>query len=336
MFSGNPEGFKPLTGCPIKNFGHDRQHKRIFILLITTVLPEVQLIFITGASGFVGGHLVDYLIARGHRVRCLARSESAIDSLSAKGAEVVSGDITRPETLKGILNSDDFIFHLVGIIQEKGTATFESVHREGTSSLVAEARRAGVRHFFYQSALGADRNSWSGYLRTKAEAEEIVRQSGLRYTIFRPSLIIGPWDGFTKKLVEMIKYSPVLLISGEGMAKFQPLYIRDWLACAGKVIENPDSYVSAYEIGGPEHLTYREIVEKLSKAMGHDRPAFKIPMGLMRLGASVFEKVLSAPPVTSDQLRLLEQDNICDPKSIEKAFGFIPVKYEEALKEFIS
>ena len=296
---------------------------------------EVQLIFITGASGFVGGHLVDYLITKGHRVRCLARSESAKESLSAKGAEVISGDVTQAETLKGILNPDDFVVHLVGIIEEKGAATFKSVHREGTYSLVAEAKRAGVRHFFYQSALGADRNSWSGYLRTKAEAEEIVRESGLRYTIFRPSLIIGPWDGFTKKLMEMLKLSPVLPIPGEGKAKLQPIYIRDWLTCAGKVIENPDSYVSTYEIGGPEHLSYREIVEKLSKAMGHNRPAFKIPMGLMKLGASILEHVLSSPPVTSDQLRLLEQDNICDPKSIEKNFGFVPVKYEEALKEFM-
>lgn len=294
------------------------------------------MIFITGATGFVGGHLVDYIIAKGHRVKCLVRSENAKKSFLEKGAEVVSGDITRPETLKDVLAPDDFVFHLVGIIQEKGPATFESVHREGTSSLVAEAKRAGVRHFFYQSALGADRNSWSGYLRTKAEAEEIVIQSGLRYTIFRPSLIIGPWDGFTKKLVEMLKYSPVLPIPGEGRAKFQPLYIKDWLACAGKVMENPGAYVSAYEIGGPEHLSYKEIIEKLSHAMGHDRPAFNIPMGLMRFGASVFEKMLSAPPVTSDQLRLLEQDNICDLRSVEKSFGFVPAKYEEALKEFIS
>ena len=293
------------------------------------------MIFITGASGFVGGHLVDYLIAKGLKVRCLIRSERAKELLSAKGAEVIIGDITQPETLKNILHPDDFVVHLVGIIQEKGTATFESVHRKGTSSLVAEAKRAGVRHFFYQSALGADRNSWSGYLRTKAEAEEIVIQSGLRYTIFRPSLIIGPWDGFTKKLMEMLKHSPVLPIPGEGKAKFQPIYIRDWLSCAGKVIENPDAYVSTYEIGGPEHLTYLEIVEKLSVAMGHDRPAFKIPMGLMRFSASVFEKILSAPPVTSDQLRLLEQDNICDVKSVEKNFGFVPAKYEEALKEFM-
>lgn len=293
------------------------------------------MIFITGASGFVGGHLVDYLLAKGRKVRCLVRSDSAKKSLSAKGAEIVNGDVTQAETLNNILGPEDFVVHLVGIIEEKGGATFESVHRKGTYNLVTEAKRAGVRHFFYQSALGADRNSWSGYLKTKAEAEEIVRQSGPGHTIFRPSLIIGPWDGFTKKLVDMLKLSPVVPIPGEGKAKFQPVYIKDWLACIGKVIEDPASYGSTYDIGGPEHLSYREIVEKLSHAMGHSRPAFKIPMGLMRLSASVLEKILSAPPVTSDQLRLLEQDNVCDPKSIEKNFGFVPVKYEEALKEFI-
>jgi len=294
------------------------------------------MIFIAGASGFVGGHLVDYLIQKGDRVRCLARSEGAQKSLAAKGAEVISGDITHPETLNNILRPEDFVVHLVGIIEEKGSATFDSIHCKGTTNLVAEAKRAGVRHFFYQSALGADRASWSGYLKTKAEAEEIVKQSGLGYTIFRPSLIIGPWDGFTKKLSELLKLSPVLPIPGEGKAKFQPVYIKDWLTCIGKVIENPEAYASTYEIGGPEHLSYLEIVEKLSRAMGHNRPAFKIPMGLMKLGASVFEKILTVPPVTSDQLRLLEQDNICDPKTIEKNFGFVPLGYDEALKEFIS
>lgn len=292
-------------------------------------------VFIAGATGFVGGHLVDNLLSQGHKLKCLARSEKAKESLSAKGVEVIHGDITTPDTLKGILQPEDFVIHLVGIIEEKGKATFGSIHVDGTSNLVNEAKRAGVRHFFYQSALGADINSWSGYLKTKAEAEDIVKRSGLKYTIFRPSLIIGPWDGFTKKLVDMLKLSPVLPIPGEGKSKFQPIYIKDWLKCMGKVIDNPDKFISTYEIGGPEHLSYKEIVEKLSKSMGHDRPSFIIPMGLMKLGAAIFEKVLPSPPVTSDQLRLLEQDNITDLNTVENNFGFTPMRYEDALKEFI-
>jgi uncharacterized protein YbjT (DUF2867 family) len=292
-------------------------------------------IFIAGASGFVGGHLVNDLLSRGQKVRCLVRSEKKEHLLSARGAEVVRGDITSAETLRGVLGPEDFVVHLVGIIEEKGSATFRAVHVEGTSNLVEEARRAGVRHFFYQSALGADKDSWSGYLRTKAEAEEIVRQSGLRYTIFRPSLIVGPWDGFTKKILEMIKLSPVIPIPGRGAAKFQPLYIKDWLRCINKVIDDPEAYLSAFDIGGPQHLTYKEIVETLAESAGRHKPAFNIPMGLMKISTLFLGAVLSSPPVTLDQLRLLESDNICDVLAIEKNFGFTPVTLREALREFI-
>ncbi len=292
-------------------------------------------IFIAGATGFVGGHLVSDLLSRGRKVRCLVRSEKKGTLLAARGAEVVRGDITSPETLSGILGPDDFVVHLVGIIEEKGSATFRAIHVGGTSNIVAEARRAGVKHFFYQSALGADKNSWSGYLKTKAEAEEIVKQSGLNYTIFRPSLIIGPWDGFTKKMLDMIRLSPVIPIPGEGSAKFQPIYIKDWLGCINKVIDSPSSYLSAFDIGGPEQLTYKEIIEALAEAAGRKKPTFNIPMGLMKISTLFLGAVLSSPPVSLDQLRLLESDNICDTGTVEKNFGFTPMTLREALKEFI-
>jgi uncharacterized protein YbjT (DUF2867 family) len=293
------------------------------------------MIFIAGATGFVGGHLVEDLIAKGFRLKCLVRSDRAAEALSSRGVKIVRGDITEPESLKDILQPEDSVIHLVGIIEEKGRATFQAVHVDGTANLVAEAAKAGVRHFFYQSALGADRGSWSGYLRTKAEAEQIVAQSGLSFTIFRPSLIIGPWDGFTKKLTEMIRLSPVLPIPGEGRSKFQPVYIKDWIRCVETVLEAPERFRSTYDIGGPEQLTYVEIVAALAAAMGRSKPVFKIPMGLMKISASLLATVLSSPPVTGDQLRLLEMDNICAPDAVEKSFGFRPMRYEDALKEFV-
>jgi uncharacterized protein YbjT (DUF2867 family) len=293
------------------------------------------MIFIAGASGFVGGHLVDDLLSKGFRLKCLVRSDKAAGALSSRGIEIVRGDITLSGSLQGVLQPEDFVIHLVGIIEEKGKATFQKVHVEGTANLVAEGKRAGVRHFFFQSALGADGDSWSGYLRTKAEAEQIVIRSGLSYTIFRPSLIIGPWDGFTKKMAEMIKLSPFLPIPGEGTSKFQPVFIKDWIRCLETVIEEPEKFRSTYDIGGPEQLTYMQIVETLAAAMGRRRPAFKIPMGLMKISASLLATVLSSPPVTGDQLRLLEMDNICAPDAVEKNFGFRPMRYEDGLKEFV-
>ncbi len=293
------------------------------------------MIFVAGASGFVGGHLSEHLVGNGQRIKVLVRSAAAGEKFSSKSIETIPGDITQPETLAGILSPDDIVIHLVGIIMEKGDATFQKVHAEGTGNLVKEARRAGVRHFFYQSALGADKNSWSGYLKTKAEAEEMVKESGLPYTIFRPSLIIGPWDGFTKKILEMLKLSPVLPVPGDGNARFQPLYIKDWLKCMDRVIEDPGAHRSVYDLGGPQHLPYHEIVELISEVSGRRRPVFNIPMGLMRFGASVLSGVMASPPVTMDQLRLLEQDNITDPDAVKKNFGFEPMKLKDALREFI-
>lgn len=293
------------------------------------------MIFVAGASGFVGSHLTDKLIAEGQKIKCLARSDKAAQALAAKGAEIIRGDITAPDSLRGCIQPEDIVIHLVGIIQEKGKATFQTVHVEGTAHLVNEAVRAGVKHFFYQSALGADVNSWSAYLKSKAEAEEIVRNSGLSFSIFRPSLIIGPWDGFTKKLLDMIKLSPVLPLPGDGAARFQPLYIKDWLKCIGEVIRNPANFRNTYEIGGPEHLTFRVIVETLGKASGSVKPVIRIPMSLMKLGVSLAGSLPVSLPVSAEQLRLLESDNICDLDSVEKHFGFQPLRYEQALQDFI-
>jgi NADH dehydrogenase len=293
------------------------------------------MIFIAGGTGFVGGHLIDDLLAKGKKIKCLVRSDKTARALSARGIKVIRGDITHADTLADILEAADFVIHLVGIIEERGESTFDSIHVNGTSNLINEAKRARVKHFFYQSALGADRNSWSGYLKSKAEAEEIVKASGLKFTIFRPSLIIGPWDGFTKKLADMIKLSPVMPIPGKGNAKFQPIFIKDWVRCLDKVIEDPDNYCSTFELGGPEHISYREIVDILSRSMGRKKTVFNIPMGFMKFATAVFSSLPVSSPVTTDQLRLLEQDNICDPDSVEKNFGFKPLKYEDALKSFI-
>jgi NADH dehydrogenase len=225
------------------------------------------MIFIAGATGFVGGHLIDALLKNGYKLRCLARSEKAEKALREKGINVFSGDITVPETIEGALDGVDFVIHLVGIIEEKGSATFQNVHVDGTRNLIAEAKRAGVKHFFYQSALGADKSSWSGYLRTKAEAEEIVASSGIPFTIFRPSLIIGKWDGFTKKLRDLIKISPVIPIPGDGKSRLQPIYINDWASCMLKALASPDSFKGIFEIGGPQQLTYNEIVKDLADVM---------------------------------------------------------------------
>jgi NADH dehydrogenase len=306
-----------------------------------------MMFFIAGGTGFVGSHLVSALTAGGMRAVCLVRSAEKSETCKKAGFDVAVGDITDRGSLKGKLDNCDTVVHLVGIIEEEKGLSFDRVHVYGTENLVDEAKKAKVKHFFYQSALGALPSSWSRYLKTKAEAEEIVRKSGIPYTIFRPSLIVGDGDGFTSKLKELIASSPVVPVPGDGKAKFQPLYVGDWVKCFLKLFSSPspvDRAVSpVYELGGPEHLTYNEILSLLMEATGAHKAIVHIPLELVKLGlplVRVFQGMLGMlgkkiPSVSREQLRLLEIDNICDTDAVERHFGFVPVRYKEALRLFI-
>ena len=304
--------------------------------------------FVAGGTGFIGRHLIEALQRGGCGVRCLVRNPEKASACERAGFGSAVGDITDRESLRGALDGCSVAVHLVGIIEEKGAATFERVHVLGTENLVSEAKKTRVKHFFYQSALGASAESPSNYLRTKAQAEEIVKASGLPHTIFRPSLVVGEGDGFTAKLRGLIEIGPVVPIPGDGTTKFQPIYVDDWSRCFTSLFcpsgERYPGVSKLYEIGGPEHLTYNEIVAQLMNAMGVRKPTMHVPLEMLRLslpfsgisrgiGALLGKKI---PSVTRGQLELLQSDNICDRDSVEKNFGFVPMTYGEALKRFIA
>lgn len=301
------------------------------------------MIFIAGGTGFIGQHLLRAFKKNNYKIRCLARSSERAGLCKKTGFDAVIGDITDSQSLKGSLEGIDTVVHLVGIIEDNGDMTFERVHVEGTRNLVDEAKKAGVRRFFYQSALGASLKSPARYHRTKAEAEEIVKGSGIPYTIFRPSLVIGEKDGFTEKLKDLVGLGPVVVVPGDGNAKFQPVYVDDWVKCFLSIINNTNAIGKTYEFGGPEHLTYNEIVTQLMDVMGIKKKIAHMPMVLARAGVpfmGISQKIgglfgKKVPSVTTEQLALLGVDNICDPDSVESSFGFSPITYREALRRFI-
>lgn len=291
--------------------------------------------FIAGGTGFVGSALVEALLKQGLSVKALARDQKKALSLKEKGIEPHTGDITQRDSLKDALKGVDTVVHLVGIM-EGSPQEFKRIHVQGTENLLDEALKAGVKLFFYQSALGASLKGDTPYEKTKAMAEELVISSGIPYIIFRPSLIIGRWDGFTKRLVDLIKALPVIPVPGSGRARFQPIYIEDWIrAFLIAVIEKKEKN-KLYEFGGPQYLTYNEIITTLMEAMGVKKPLIHIPHWLIKTGlpAGRLMKKLGAdiPLPTLDQLNLLRKDNITDPDSIKKHFGFEPLSYREAMR----
>lgn len=300
-----------------------------------------MLIFIAGATGFVGSHLVRAVKEKGsHKLRCLLRNPKKAPL--CMGFETVGGSLSLipPRAMEGV----DMVVHLVGIIrEEKGGDTFESVHVRGTENLVNAAIKAGVRRFFYQSALGASIKSASGYLKSKAEAEEIVKDSGIPYTIFRPSLILGEGDGFTKQILELIKLSPVVPIAGDGKSLFQPLYIGDWVKCFMGVLDKPsESLNRTFELGGPEQISFNGLIDAYMDVLGLRRKTLHIPLGIVKAGIDLLGVAQAAglkskriPPVTKEQLALLSEDNITELDSVKKHFGFEPVAVRQSLEKFL-
>lgn len=248
------------------------------------------------------------------------------------------GDITAAASLKAAMHGVSMIINLAGIIQEKRGQSFQSIHIDGTRNLITEAKAAGVKRVFLQSALGASMDSKARYQSTKAIAERIVIESGITYTIFRPSLIIGPWDGVTLKLKAIIESaSPFIPVPGPGMAKFQPIYVGDWVKCVMEVIKDDSGQYDnrIIELGGPVQLSYNEIVKTLADALGVKKRLMHIPNAIARFGLKMLSRT-SFSPASVEQLTLLNTDNICDVHGVRNAFGFDPKTYEEALRLFIS
>jgi uncharacterized protein YbjT (DUF2867 family) len=293
------------------------------------------MILVTGATGFVGSHIVKRLRQDGTAVRAMVRRPARASKLRDLGAEIVPGDIGDPASLEEAARGCERIIHLVGIIQEGRGFSFRSVHVEGTGNVLAAAKKAGAHQFLYQSALGTRENAASEYHRTKWEAEQLVKAGGIPYTIVRPSLIYGPGDQFTLRLADAIKLSPVLPVIGTGRSKVQPIFIDDAAACIAKAVSDDAFLNKTFEIGGPEQLTYEEVTKAIADALGVKRPTVHMPMFFMRTMAKVAETVLPRPPVTTEQLIMLQEDTVCSRNDIGEAFGIEPVRFREGLARFL-
>lgn len=292
-------------------------------------------VLITGATGFVGGHLAARLVADGHRIKCLVRrpGHPRAAYLRGLGADLAVGDILDRDSLNEAAQGCKAVIHLVGIIIEPRGATFEQIHVEGTRNVLAATAAAGIRRYVHMSALGAGPGGETRYQLTKWEAEEAVRSSGLDSTIFRPSIIYGPGGEFINMLLRQARLLPLVPVIGDGNYRLQPVSVHDVAACFSLALTSDKTIGEAYELGSPEALTYNEMVRAVCRAMGKKRALVHLPLALVRPVVRLLEKILPMPPVTTDQLKMLLQGNVCDVSRMREAFGIEPVGFEEGIKE---
>ena len=299
-------------------------------------------VFVTGATGFVGREIVRELSAAGHKVRILTRrgdAQQTQESLPRFEAEVHNGNVVDAASLEGALTGMEAVVHLVGIISEAGKSTFENIHVRGTRNMIAEAQRAGVKRFVHMSALGTRPGAVSRYHQTKWAAEELVRGSGLDYTIFRPSLIYGPQDHFVNQFAKIIRFSPVVPVIGASRARFQPVPVEAVAAAFAKSLAKPKSIGETYDLCGPETFALPEILDHIMGVMGRKRLKLHVPMGLARCQAGCLEFIFprlfgKPPPLSRDQLVMLQEDNLGDARAANELFELRTRPFLERIAEY--
>ena len=301
-------------------------------------------VFLTGGTGFVGGEILGRLHESGHSTRLLLRNRESPrvqDLISRYRTEEHLGDIMEPDSLEGAIEGVDAVIHLVGIISEFGNSTFDRVHPRGTRNVADATKRAGVKRFIHMSALGTRADAVSRYHQTKWAAEEAVRRSGLEYTIFRPSLVYGPGDRFVNMLARLSRFSPVLPVMGGGEARFQPVSVDVVATAFVKALSETKSIGQTYDLCGPEPITLAEILNDILAVTQRRRLKLRVPPALARGQAALLELVYpsllhKAAPLNRDQLVMLEEGSIGNPKPAQELFGLKQPEFREGIRAYLA
>lgn len=289
------------------------------------------MILVTGGAGFVGSHLIPRLVKAGYKVRCLVRRKAEADHLKEYKIELAVGDVTDADSIKKAMKGVEMVVHLVAVLREGKGATYDGVNVQGTSNVVQAAVDEGVKKLVHIGALGAIPDPKYGYIYSKWRAEEVVRSSDLDYTILEPSTMFGQGAGFIKSLVRTAKTFPlVVVIPGSGKTRFQPIWVEDTVSCILQALKGGKSR-QTYQIGGPEHLTFEQMLDTVMDAMGVKRLKVHLPIPLLRPSVAIMGLVLSDPPVTQGELTQLDVDNVTDLDAIERQFGFKPSPLKKKL-----
>ncbi len=269
-------------------------------------------VLVAGGTGFIGSHLCRALADGGHEVTALSRSPSE----TPEGVDSAVGDVTAYDSIAPAVDGHDAVVNLVALSPlfepDGGNVMHDRIHRGGTENLVRAAEDAGADRFIQMSALGADPDGDTAYIRAKGQAEELVTGSDLDWTIFRPSVVFGEggeFVSFTKRLKKLFApLVPLYPLPGGGKTRFQPIHVGDLVPMLVAAVESDDHVGETYEVGGPDTLTLREVTTLVYEAERKGVTIVPLPMPLARLGLGVLGAVPGFP-MGSDQYRSLKFDN---------------------------
>ena len=282
-------------------------------------------VLVTGSTGFLGRRVVQKLIEHNYQVRCLVRTPGHERMFERGSVDVCYGDIANPDALASACQGVDQVVHLVAVIRENGKLTYDAVNHLGVAQVIEAAKDAGtVSQFIHVSAVGAVNDPGLPYLRSKWQGEQAVVNSGLTYTIIRPSLIFGPGDEFINSLAAVVRLFPVVPVIAGGRNRLQPIWVDDLAQCIALSLSRHDLHGHTLELGGPDQLSYNQIVEIISRTMNRRRLKVHVPIWVMRINVALMELFMSRPPINAEMLKMLRVRNVAELGMVEQTFGFRP------------
>ncbi|HEX9616714.1 MAG TPA: NmrA family NAD(P)-binding protein [Anaerolineales bacterium] len=291
------------------------------------------MILVTGGTGFIGQALIRHLVEAGHEVRTLIRPSPRSPNLPrGVPVEVAVSSLNDERGLRAAMVGVDTVYHLAGSEWHGAYASLMEVDIRGTQSVVQAAADAGIQRLFYISHLGADRASAYPVFKAKAIAEEFIRRSTIDYTILRTAIIYGPRDRFTTGLAHLLDGVPFLfLLPGDGSTLLQPLWVEDLATCLTWALDDDGTRNQMYEIGGPEHLTFRQVVEILIQNLGVRRRLVSMRPPYLRAVTVFLENLLPSLPVSVYWLDYLATNRTCALDTIPRFFNLMPGRLSQRL-----
>jgi len=277
-----------------------------------------DVITVFGGSGFLGQDVTRALLARGHRVRLVARhpQRPRFDRGQEKRLQRRAADIRDQGAVRDAVAGSRVVINAVSLYTERGDLTFEAIHVRGAAGLAAAAREAGVTRLLQVSGIGAERHSPSPYIRARARGEAAVLDAFPDAVIVRPASLFGAGDALIRSLA-MLTRAPVIPLFGRGLTRLQPVWVEDVAGALARLADHAAPAAGLYELGGAETLRYRELVAAVCRHLGRRRVRVAVPFVLWHLLAMGLSR-LPSPPLTRDQLWLMAKDNLAS----QQAHGF--------------
>ncbi len=291
------------------------------VLNPVTVQPSEKLITVIGGSGFLGRHIVRALARRGYRIRVACRRPDLAGHVQPLGTPgqimAVQANVRYPASIAAACGGAFAVINLTGVLYSAGAQSFDAVHVFGAEASAKAAKAAKARLFIQMSALGADENGTSQYAKSKAEGEKRARANFPGAIILRPSVVFGPEDDFFNRFASLSRFAPALPLIGGGATKFAPVFVGDVAEAVARLIDKGDADGRAYELGGPEILTFKQLMEFTLETTGRKRLLVPVPWGVARIQAMILG-LLPKPLLTPDQVELLKSDNVASAAAIKE------------------